>query len=405
MGAPRGILVVGLGSAPVPDRSYDPFAPEVIADPFPWYAWLREHAPVYRSEDHGFWALSRYDDVRAGLRDHERLSSTAGVGPEWRPVPMMIAYDPPEHTRLRRIVQREFTPKAIAKRWTGRLEVLVDGVVEELLERGSCDLVEVVASPFPVRVIAEMLGVPASMRARFKQWSDDTVDALGGGLDPETSARVEAGVVDFANYCFSVIQDRRARPGDDLVSLLLNPRSGEVLRDDELVSFVVLLLVAGNETTTNLVGNLVRAFLDHPDEWRLVRERPDLVPAAVEEALRYDSPIQGFFRHTLAPVERHGVTIPPGEKVMMLYGSANHDPTRFPDPETFRVERPAAEHLAFGSGIHLCLGAPLARLEVTMLLRALLERVDRFEPAGQPVRTTNPLLRGHRHLPVEVRPR
>lgn len=387
-------------ATPTPLDAYDPFASDVIADPFPHYAWMREHAPVFHNATHELWALTRYDDVRAALRNHDVFSSTEGVGSERRPVPMMISYDPPDHTRLRRMVQRDFTPKAITTVWEPVVERLVDELVDDLIERGTADLSETVSYPLPVALIADILGVPRDRRPDFKRWSDNTIDALGGGLDPEASYAAELGIIEFAQYCLAQIQDRRAHPGDDLISLLLEPRSGEVLSDDELVSFVVLLLVAGNETTTNLIGNMVLTFMRHPDQWTRLKTRPDLVPAAIEEVLRYESPIQGFFRNTLVDHELHGVTIPAGAKVMMLYGAANRDERHFVDPDEFRVDRARQDHLAFGAGIHLCLGAPLARLEGTYLLRRLLERVDHFEPAGPVVRTRNPLLRGVRHLPV-----
>lgn len=387
-----------------PINGYDPFDPAVTVNPFPYYAWLRDHAPVYHNEARGIWVLSRYDDVRAALRSHEVFSSTEGVGSERRPLPMLVAYDPPEHTRLRRIVQRDFTPTAINTTWTPTVAALVDELVGDLIERGTADVSTTLAYPLPIAVIADILGVPRDRRDQFKRWSDEVMAALGGGLDAETSARVETAILEFAEYCYGVIKKRRHQPGDDLISLLVSPRGGELLTEDELVSFVVLLLVAGNETTTNLIGNMILAFCRNPEQWAALRARPELVPNAMEEILRYDPPVQGFFRNTTQPYELHGSTIPAGEKVMMLYGSANHDPTVFPDPERFDVTRAASVHLAFGAGIHVCLGAPLARLEGTLLLRRLVERVELFELAGDVVRPHNPLLRGVAHLPVTVTP-
>lgn len=383
--------------------TYDPYAADVMHDPYPYYAWLRENAPLFHDEVNGFWVISRYADVQWALRDHEVFSSTEGVGAERRPVPMMIALDPPDHTRLRRIVQHEFVPKAITE-WAPRVQQLVDARLGDALAEDRVDWPSVVAHPLPIQVIAEMLGVPGEDRARFKRWSDDTLDALGGGLAPEQSARVEAAIIEFSQYLYDAILTRRARPADDLISLLLNPRRGEVLTDNEIVSFTMLLLVAGNETTTNLIGNLALAFVENPDQWALLKADRSLVPQAVEEILRLDSPIQGFFRNTLTAVERNGVTIPAGEKVMVLFGSANHDPDVFPDPERFDITRPATNHLAFGSGIHLCLGAPVARLEATLLLQSMLERIDHLELAGDVQRTTNPLLRGVARLPLRVVP-
>jgi cytochrome P450 len=382
---------------------YDPFEPATIADPFGAYRRLRDEAPAYRT-DRGFWVISRYDDVVRALRDHERFSSSAGVGSEWRPVPMMISVDPPDHTRLRRLVQREFTPRAIAS-WDERVTRIVDETLDAFIERGGGDLAVEVAYPIPIGVIADMLDVPAEHRADFKRWSDDTIDALGGGLDPATSTRVELSIIEFAQYFAEVIARRRLAPGRDLLSLLVDPANGETLADGDLISFAILLLVAGNETTTNLIGNLVHALATNPDQWtRLQRDRT-LVPAAVEEALRFDAPIQGFFRNTVVDVELHGETIPADEKVMVLFGSANRDERKYPEPDRFIVDRNPMDHLAFGAGIHLCLGAPLARLEGTRFLERMLDRVERVEPAGVPERTENPLLRGVRHLPVTLVPR
>lgn len=383
--------------------TYDPYAADVMHDPYPYYEWLRENAPLFHDEVNRFWVISRYADVHWALRNHEVFSSNEGVGAERRPVPMMIALDPPDHTRLRRIVQHEFVPKAIAE-WAPRVRQLVDARLDDALAAEQVDWPSVVAHPLPIQVIAEMLGVPGEDRIRFKHWSDDTLDALGGGLAPEQSARVEAAIIEFSQYLYDAILTRRERPADDLISLLLNPRKGEVLTDNEIVSFTMLLLVAGNETTTNLIGNLALAFVENPDQWALLKADRSLVPQAVEEILRLDSPIQGFFRNTLTAVERNGVTIPAGEKVMVLFGSANHDPDVFPDPERFDITRPATNHLAFGSGIHLCLGAPVARLEATLLLRSMLERIDHLELAGDVQRTTNPLLRGVARLPLRVVP-
>jgi len=398
--APTGLTATESSSI----EGYDPFDPSVIEDPFPYYAWLREHAPYYHNVERDIWVVSRFDDVRAALRNYDVFSSTEGVGSERRPVPMLVAYDPPEHTRLRRIVQRDFTPTAIDRAWSATVQTLVDELVDDMLAVGTLDAATELAYPLPIAIIADVLGVERERRVEFKRWSDDVMAALGGGLDPETSLKVETAIGEFATYCQGVITARRARPGPDLVSLLIEPRGDERLTDLELVAFVVLLMVAGNETTTNLVANMILEFCRQPEQWDVLRARPELVPNAIEEILRYQSPVQGFFRNTLEPIERHGVTIPAGEKVMLLYGSANRDPSVFPDPERFDVTREPSVHLAFGAGIHMCLGAPLARLEATLLLQRLVSSVARFELTDDAVRPLNPLLRGVSHLPVKVTP-
>lgn len=383
---------------------YDPFAPEVMADPYPYYAWLRAEAPAFRIPEHDIWVLSRFADVNAALRDYETYSSEQGVGADYRPVPMMIASDPPEHARLRRIVQRDFIPKVI-EAWRPRISALVD----ELLDRalgidGPIDWINEVAIPLPVWVIADMLGLPREDRDRIKQWSDDTLTALGGRLDPAVSDHIEGEVLAFAEYLYGQIESQRSAGSDNLVTRLLRPHTGEVLTEDELVSFAMLLVVAGNETTTNLFGSFVALMAQQPEQWETLRNAPHLMTNAIEETLRYEAPIQGFFRTTNRPVEVHGQRIPQDAKVMMLYGSANRDEAAFAGADRFDVRREVSNHLAFGAGIHLCLGAPVARLEAQVLISALLERVAAFEPAGESERTANPLLRGFRSLPVRLIP-
>jgi len=389
--------------------SYDPFDPQVLEDPYPYYAWLRDHAPCYHSEKRGMYALSRYEDVRAALADTEGFSSTEGVGYERRPVPMMIAYDPPEHTRLRRIVAGRFTPRALA-RWTPRVERIVETLLDPLIGAGPVDLVANLAAPFPVQVIAEMMDIPIERRADFKRWSDNTVEALGGGVDltPEQRTAVEMTIVEFAMYFAEVIRERapRADSADDLISLLIRPNEdGERLADGEIVSFCVLLLVAGNETTTNLIGNSTHHLIRNPEQWRKLVQNPGLDRSLIEESLRYDAPIQGFFRNSTRELQIGGGTIPAGAKVMLLYGSANRDPHKFEAADEYRAERNPIDHIAFGFGPHTCLGAHLARLEVRALLARVLDKVARVRLEGEPVRTRNPLLRGLQKLPVSIDPR
>ena len=383
---------------------YDPFDPATIHDPYPAYAWLRREAPVFHNEAHDIWALARFADVQAALRDYDTYSSEEGVGSEYRPVPMLVAADPPEHTRLRRIVQRDFIPKAV-EHWQPGIDALVDELLGSALgAAGPVDWVDAVATPLPVWVIVEMLGLPHADRAAMKGWSDDTMAALGGRLAPAESERVELALLEFAQYLYGQIQEHRAHPGDNLMNRLLDPRSGELLTNDELVSFVVLLVVAGNETTTNLLSSFVALMAEYPDQWDVLRARPELIPNAIEETLRFESPIQGFFRTTTRAVELHGRVIPEHAKVMMLYGSANRDEAAFAAADRFDVRREVSNHVAFGAGIHLCLGAPLARLEAATLIRALVARVERFELAGEGERAHNPLLRGWSSLPVRLIP-
>lgn len=378
---------------------YDPWSAEVIADPYPWYQGLRDETPVYHEPQHDIWVLSRYDDVLAAARAPDRLSSADGVLFARMPLPMMLTIDPPDHTRLRRLVTRDFTPRAI-ELWLPLIERTVDEMVEPLLE-GTPDFMASVAFPLPVVVIADVLGIPRHDHSQFKRWSDDIVEGFRLTTpDAALANTVIDAILALKAYLSTLFDERRRNPGDDLVSRLAHPADEGKLTDEELFWFCLLLLVAGNETTTNLLGNMLLAFIEHPAQWHRLRERPDLVPAAVEEALRFDSPIQGLFRTALTPYTAAGTEIPAGARVLLLFASGNRDPRRFDQANRFLVERNPADHLAFGSGIHLCLGAHLARLEGAAVLRALLARTEGFDLAAEPTRGTNPNLRGLASLPL-----
>jgi cytochrome P450 len=344
-------------------ETYDPFDPAVIADPFPHYRLLQQHAPVYEVEKHGFFVISRYDDVVAVAQD--------GPGPQRTesPVASILQSDPPQHTRLRSIISKAFTPRAVRA-----CEPLVDAYarerVEAILGLGEVDVIDEYAIPIPVIVIAEMLGVPREDHALFRKWSDDIVGAIGGKVDPRESQR------EFNEYFTSVVEARQREPKDDVISKLLQPNSkGEQLTQPEVISFCLSLLVAGNETTTGLIGNLFFELAKRPDDWRRLREDPSLIASAVEESLRFDAPNQGLFRHTTKDVEYHGVQIPAGRKVLLLFGAANRDPDHFDLPDEFDIARSPNRHIAFGAGIHHCLGASLGRLEANTALRIATERI------------------------------
>ena len=388
------------------DEAYDPFAPEVVADPYPWYARLLSlDAPAVLAR-HNLWVLARYRDVWEGARAHERLVSGEGVAYQRMPLPMMLTMDPPDHTRLRKIVARDFTPRAVAS-WTPIVEKLTASAIRPLIGNGPVDFVSAVSGPLPVMVIAMVLGIPPEDHERFRAWSDGVVEgfSLGTAGGELIASRVTEPILELQAYFAQLIKERRARPRDDLVTKLLQPSEDGRLSETELLWFLFLLLVAGNETTTSLLGNMLLAFATHADQWELLQERPDLVPAAVEEVLRFDAPIQGFFR-TAAPSCQIGTTpIPRGARVLLLFGAANRDPAQYPEPNQFLIERNPTDHLAFGAGIHFCLGASLARLEATLVLRLLAEHTSGVRLAGAPQRTTNPTLRGLRSLPVELSPK
>jgi cytochrome P450 len=366
---------------PVSLESYDPLDPRVIADPYPYYALLQREAPVHRVEKHGFFVLTRYEDVCSALLDPETFSSTWGPGPikVISPVRMVLHLDPPEHGPLRAILAKAFTPNAM-RRIEPRIRELAEGLVEALLERGEVDLVRDFAVPLPVGVIAELLGVSRADLPLFKQWSDDIVAEIGARVNASASRRA------FDDYFNAVIRERRARPADDMVSRLCEPgASGERLSDPEVLAFCRALLVAGNETTTALLSNLALALGQRPALWKRLREEPRLCDGAVEESLRFDSPNQGLFRHTTRDVALHGVTIPAGTKLLASFGAANRDPAQFERPDEFDPTREPNRHIAFGVGVHHCLGASLGRLEAQVALRALARRARELRVRDEPV--------------------
>jgi cytochrome P450 len=388
--------------------SFDPFSPVWRDDPYPKYRELRDHAPVHWSPEAGVFCVSRYEDVLGVLRNHDLFSSRAMMtqlmlGGEKKPpvtlrsllfaarlllkarvnpfklpnVPSLIASDGERHTLLRAIVNLGFTPRQIAD-WEGRAREIVAGCVAKL-HSGDFDVVQDLAIPLPVTVIAEMLGIEPERRHDFKRWSDTVIDnATGAGrADPFGPAVLDA-FAEMTTYVVRIARERRAKPADDLISQLVSIGGGEGLSPIELVQFVTLLLVAGNETTTNLIGNATAALLHHPDQLARVAADPSLVPGLVEEAVRFDSPVQLVFREALADAEIAGVRIPAGRIVVPLIGSANRDERRFPDPDRFDVTRNPQGHVGFGFGKHFCLGASLARLEAKVALEALVPELARM---------------------------
>lgn len=385
--------------------SFDLFSEGVLADPYPWYRWLRRSAPCCYSPERDIWVVSRYDDVVAVMRDHETFSSSQGVGFERRPTRDIVSADPPEHTRLRRLVNRQFLPRVIAA-LEPRVVAIVDELVDGMLEKGTVDLTADLAEPLPLIVIAELLGVPGERRADFKRWSDAMVAATGL-VDDIEAATIRTNRQELTAFFREMAAQRRQHPAEDatdLISRLVQAHDADGLSEAELVSFCIVLLVAGNETTTNAISNGALAMLSHPDQWRTLIQNPHWVPPFIEEVLRFDAPIHGFFRTTEAPVEVAGTTIPREPKVLALFGSANRDEHHYPEADTFLAARNPADHIAFGSGIHACLGAPLARLEMAVVARTFLRRVGGMLPAGDTVRTRSPLFRGVTRLPVVLEP-
>jgi beta-dihydromenaquinone-9 omega-hydroxylase len=394
------------GSA-VPLTGFDPQDPAVLADPYPAYRRLLRDGPVHYNRRRNTWVICGYDAVRAALRADDVLSSVEGVTRFRNPLPMMISTDRPEHTRLRRLVTAEFSRAGVG-RWQQVIDTLCGELVGGLVERGGGEVVGELAVPLPMELIVRILGIPMADRERFHRWSHAMVRAFDVQPRPSQLPTVLGAVrstVGMRRYLDTLLPARRADPGEDVLSRLLAAGGTDGLTEDELYWFVVLLVVAGNETTTNLIAPLLRNLARHPDQYALLRERPELIPAAVEEQLRVDPPVQGFYRSALEDYEVDGRVIPAGARVLVLFASANRDPAHYPHPDEFRVERgTGADHLAFGSGIHFCLGAFLSRMEVRSTLAELVTRVSRIERVGPERWTRNPALRGLVRLPVRLIP-
>ena len=387
---------------------YDPFSADVMADPFPAYRDLRERCPVHRYDgfDPAFFSLSRHADVQAALRDHRGFSSHYGQGPNMV-VPGSMQSDPPQHTFFRRLVQQAFTPRAVAE-LEPRVAQLVDDLVDAVAPDGRADLHDAVAYPLPTIVIAQLLGVPESDRADFKRWSDAAVAALGS-QDPE---RYRDERAELHRYLIEQARWRRDRDAagdvlpDDLISRLVVAQIDDRrLTDAELVALAVQLLVGGNETTTSLITNAVVRLTERAERWERLRGDPSLAEVAVEESLRFDPPVLGLFRTTTRPMVLHDVELPEQAKVMLLYAAANRDPAVFDDPDEFSLDRDLDElrrhHLSFGFGIHLCIGAALARLEARIALAAMAARLPALRVVEPPARIAPFLLWGRKTLVCE----
>jgi len=386
---------------------FNPLLPEVIDDPYPLYRRLRTQDSVHQTPL-GMWVLTRYDDVALFLRDPrfgrrgfgEIISARFGHTGFTN---TMLLQDPPDHTRLRTLVSRAFTPRAI-EGLRGQIQGIVDGLLNAMLDRGEADLIADFAYPLPVSVINEMLGVPAEDRTLFRQWSFDIARSLDAIVlpDPDVIARGRAAGAAIGSYFEDLIAERRRTPRADLLSAMIAvEEAGDRLSTEELLATGLLLFLAGHETTTNLVGNGMLALLRHPGELRRLRQDPALVESGVEELLRYDSPVQRVSRLAYEDVTVGDRTILAGSVVLGLLGAANRDPDQFPEPDRLDLGRRDNRHLAFGWGIHFCLGAPLARLEGQLAFATLLRRLPRLALATERVEwRQTATLRGLEALPV-----
>jgi cytochrome P450 len=399
----------------------DLFDPTFKANPYRTYAELRSEAPVYRAElpdGRGVWLVTRYDDVVAVLKDErfakdwrsamtpEQLAQIPPIPEVMKPLSEnMLDKDPPDHERLRRLVSKAFTPRLI-ERMRPRVQEIADTLLDAVKkkDKGEMDLIDDYAFPLPITVIAELLGVPVEDRNRFREWSDA---AVSGDTTQEYVEKILLPHMQaFIDYLRALFEEKRRDPKDDLISaLVLAEEAGDKLSEDELLAMVFLLLIAGHETTVNLIGNGTLALLQNPDQLQKLKDDPSLIKPAIEELLRYDGPVEtSTERFAREDVTIGDTVIPKGEMVMVVIAAADHDPERFPEPDALDIARADNKHLAFGKGIHHCLGAPLARMEGQIALGTLLRRMPDLRPKGSPESLTwrpGMVLRGLKGLPVE----
>jgi beta-dihydromenaquinone-9 omega-hydroxylase len=392
-----------------PPTDFDPFSAEAMRDPYPGYRSLLtgpDVPNVWYNRKRGIWIIAGYDDLRKALRDNEALSSAESQSRFRVHLPSMNAADPPEHTRLRKFVSRAFTPRAMAA-WQTNINEVADELVDAVIARGTTEAVSELAKPLPTRLIARMLGIPEQDQPQFVEWSDEMV---AGAFVPLTrhglklSARTAAATAAMRRSLDPLIAQRRRNPGDDLISMMTPADAEDVLTDDEIFWSAAMLIGAGSETTTNLLSGLLLTLAQQPDLYARLREHPELIPAAIEEQLRFVAPVQGFYRTATRDYIVGANTIPAGARVLLLFAAANRDPRHYDDPETFNLDRNPADHLAFGGGVHYCLGVPLTRLEGARVFSQLLPRVEAIRLAGDYRYLDNPTMRGLEHLPLELVP-
>ncbi|MGP2436035.1 cytochrome P450 [Streptomyces sp. JW3] len=402
------------------DLAFDPWDPAFLADPYPAYAELRARGRVHHYAPTNQWLVPHHADVSALLRDrrlgrtyrhrfsHEEFGRTPPP-PAHEPFHTlndhgMLDLEPPDHTRIRRLVSKAFTPRTV-ERLQPYVRNLAGDLVARLVAAGGGDLLTDVAEPLPVAVIAEMLGIPEADRAPLRPWSADICGMYELNPSPETAARAVRASVEFSDYLRELIAARREHPGDDLVSGLVaaHDEDDDRLTEQEMISTCVLLLNAGHEATVNATVNGWRALFQNPEQLAALRADHSLVPTAVEELMRYDTPLQLFERWVLDDIEIDGTVLPRGAEVALLFGSANHDPAVFAAPGRLDLTRRDNPHISFSAGLHYCIGAPLARIELAASMTALLEQAPTLALAAEPERKPNFVIRGLAGLEVEVR--
>ena len=387
----------------------DLFSDEVRRNPYPMYEQMRSASPVFHAPPpFDMWMIFDYDGAKRALTDHETFSSAVPAPKNW-----FVFLDPPQHSKLRALVAKAFTPKSIAD-LEPRIRTLSREFLNKVIERGEMELAADFAVPLPMTVIAEMIGIPGADWLRYKHWSDVilklsyTMRGMEGDAEASTAISGFTAVTEeMEAYLEKMIEQRRAAPKDDLLTRLVEAEvGGERLTPSEILGFFQLLVVAGQETTTNLINNAVVCLIENPDQLARLRATPDLLPSAIEEVLRYRSPLQWLMRTPKRDTEMHGHIIPAGQLVLAMIGSANRDPKQFPDADKFDITRHPNPHIAFGHGIHSCLGAALARMESRIALSELLARFQSLEFASdtpwQPRKALH--VHGPTHLPIRFKP-
>ena len=390
--------------------------PRTVADPYPRYHQLRSEDPVHWNPGVSAWILTRYSDVYAALRDQrlsaERITALTGLVREVGGEPaqrlestflnMMLFSDPPDHTRLRALANKAFTPRVV-ERMRSHIQGIVHGLLDNVQPQGRMDVIADLAYPLPAIVIGEMLGAAPQDRDQLKRWSADLAAFLGNiRTVSETYESAIKSVSELIEYLRELVVQRRKQPQDDLISALaLAEEEGDSFTEEELYSMCVLLIFAGHETTTNLIGNGLLALLNNPDQLAKLRQEPSLIEPAIEEIIRYEGPVQTTSRTALEPLEIGGKQIAKGDRISLTLGAANRDPAQFPDPDRMDISRTDNRHVGFGFGIHFCLGAALARMEGQLTIGAVIERMPKLRlESTDLVWRDNPILRGLNALPV-----
>ncbi len=405
-----------------PDKTIDILDPRLYDDPWETYRWLREHSPVHYDAINDLYVVSRHEDVSAISRNQERYSAAEGVRPNVPAVMSIISMDDPEHTRQRRIISKGFTPRKV-RELTEHMREVCNQVIDEIADRGEIDFVEDFAIHLPLIIIAELMGLDPDQRMKLYRWSDDMM-AGDGHSDPDDPRTIAAGQAffEYVSECTKLIEDRRSAPTDDIISILTGAfDAGDLdwdetkkaeaaaaadLSDDELLMFLTLLVVAGNETTRNAISGGLLAFSRFPDERAKLAADPTLIDSAIDEIVRYVSPVLSFHRTVTEAHTYKGVDFVPGDRILMLYQSANRDDTVFDDPDTFLIDRDPNPHLGFGIGTHYCFGANLAKAELRVAFEELFKRLPdiRIPDGAELERGNSSLVISINHLPAVFTP-